>query len=261
MLEPFLWMFSIKDFKKHFLYMFFFGLISYIIGYAMIILPPFGGLIIINQVLAFIFLILPTFYTTGYFWNLTEEIINRDWDIILHNIYDGIIKEYYEIALPELNLGKNIWRGIASTVAMILLSLPFIFIIATGTLFNALASLPPVASLVIPIFLTLFIPALLWNYAHRNSVVAVWNIRKAIYLMGNYPLKYILNTIIFVIIYATNGFIDYLAQQFLRTALTNFDPVGLTLSALVIFLMVLKYLYFIYVYAYLLGTIAPTSES
>ncbi|MCM1002746.1 MAG: hypothetical protein NC408_00210 [Candidatus Gastranaerophilales bacterium] len=258
MLEPFFWMFHLKDFKKHFLFIFLLGLISYVLGFALIYTPipkEIGALV------TALLWVLPAIYTAGYFWNLTEEIINRDWDIILHNIYDGIIKEYYEIQLPELNIGKNIWRGIASIVAMTLLWIPFVIIIWMGVMSHVFMSLPRIAAILIPLFFAFFAPALLWNYAYKNSIVSVWNIRKAIYLMGNYPFRYLFNTIIFIILAAASSFIDGFAGNFMKVAFTSGDIVGMILSALILFLLTVKNIYLIYVYAYLLGTIAPTSES
>lgn len=104
-------------------------------------------------------------------------------------------------------------------------------------------------------------PALLWNYAYKNSVVAVWNIRKAIYLMGNYPFRYIFNTILFILIAVGSSFVDGFAGNFMKVAFTSGDIIGMVLSALLLFLLSLKNIYLIFVFAYLLGTIAPTSES
>lgn len=261
MFQAFIWMFKVKDFKKHVLYMFLLGLISYIIALILTIfpIPGIGG--IIAKVPAAILFCLPALFITGYFWNLTEEVINRDWDLMLNNIYDGTVKEYYEITLPELSITKNAWRGFASLVAMTLIWIPFGLIAWIGFTSHSYESLSPDAMFIIPIFFGFFFPALMWNYANTNSIFGVWNIRKAIYLMGNYPLKYILNTIIFVIVALINSLIDTLVGTFLQTAVTNQDILGLVLGGVVVFLSIIKYLYFIFVYAYLLGTIAPPSEA
>ena len=138
--------------------------------------------------------------------------------------------------------------------------LPFALLVTSGTFLAAFSSLPITTALLLYVFLCAFIPALLWNYAVRDSVFAVWNIRKAIYIMGNYTGKYIWNTLLFIIFYL----VDYalIAAIAFILGLNNIEPgfwSGIRLLIFYIFSYI-QYLYCIYVYAYLLGTIAPPHE-
>jgi len=106
---------------------------------------------------------------------------------------------------------------------------------------------------------------LLWNYAKSNSVFAVWNIRKAVYLLGTYTGKYLLNSFIFALFYILNCAIVYAVNVFLiaigvlSLSLNNFS--GLIMCFIVSNLTaVVLYLYSLHVYAYLLATITPVSE-
>ena len=108
----------------------------------------------------------------------------------------------------------------------------------------------------------MFIPALLWNYAARDSVFAVWNIRKAVHIMGNYTGKYIWNTLLYVLFYVVTSVL----LSLIATALGIRDIANqmsmLNIIKLLVYLTIsyLQYLYSLYVYAYLLGTIAPPAE-
>ena len=247
-MQPFIWMFKTKGFKKHYLLLLIILLLAYALNFAFTFMPEFKGI-------AHLLSLVPGLYLLGYFWNLTEEIINREQNIEANNIYDGKIKETYTITLPELEFIDNVWRGIASIIANILLVIPFAIIMLMGLRHGTLAALPPAYAIFIPIFLILFVPALLWNFAYRGSVVSVWNIRKAIYLVGNYPLRYFANVFTIVVVSIISGGIDYLLAAFVRST-------GNLVFIIAAYLIIgIKYLYFIYVNAYLIGTIAPTSEA
>ena len=265
MFEPFIWMFKNTDFKQHFVYLFFIyikffvlALICYLIGFVFfhnpILIPVFA-------ILAILFFVAPGFCIQGYFWELTENIISRDWDIKAANVYNGKIKEIYRISLPELNTVRFIWRGFASVVATILMVVPFGLLITSGTFLSTVCAMSIPAALLLYIFLCTFIPALLWNYAAKDSVFAVWNIRKAVYIMGNYTGKYIWNTILFIIFYL----FDYVLLAFI-TYLLKLNNIDLSLLSWVkAFILLLlgyaQYIYCVYVYAYLLGTITPPHEN
>lgn len=253
MFEPFIWMFQVKDFKKHFLLLCLLALVSYGLAVALRFIP----IELVRIILTGTFCIFPGLFISGYFWNLVEEVINRDWDLALSNIYDGNVKEYYKIQLPELDFVQNIWRGVAAAVAMVLLWIPFAALLMLGVMYNAFVSLPQCAAVVYPLFLLCFAPALLWNYAHRSSIVAVWNLRKAIYLMGNYTLRYVLNTATIVLITLGSFLIDAFAGNLVKITASNGDVWGF----LFLIPILIKNIYLIFVYAYLLGTIAPASES
>ena len=105
MLEPLVWMFRNKDFKKRFLQL----CLTLIVALLILI-----GLLFSTNVIEFTFLngqilnILFTvvcFFTSliiqGYFWELTSNIISRNWDISASNVYSGKIKERFFIDLPK----------------------------------------------------------------------------------------------------------------------------------------------------------------
>lgn len=102
------------------------------------------------------------------------------------------------------------------------------------------------------------LPGLLWNYSYRNSIVAGLNIFKAIYLLETYTLKYITNTLTFIVFYIVNCSIliklDYLilSNNLLQETYIVFLGLNIVIQLL--------YIYSLHVYAYLLGTIAPPSE-
>ena len=258
--EPFVWMFKYKLFKKHYLYLFLFTLIclfmAFIIPYLLVKFINIFGIQYYITILSVVLVLIPLLILQGYFWELTEAFIERDIDIKSANIYNGRIKEIFIIEFPEIRAFKLIWRGIASIVATFLLSLPFWFMIYSGNV----TKLTLVNQLICYVFWCLFVPALLWNYAHRDSVVAVWNLRKAIYLMGNYPFRYVWKILLIV----ANFAVDYYALTYLIKIFGLFSPemsvVYILKLASVILLATIKYLYDIYVCAYLLGTLAPVDE-
>lgn len=229
MFQAFVWMFRALNFKQHYWLIFSMVLITYIP-----ILAP-------NNITKIISLI-PLIYIFGYFWNLVENIIDKDVNIEANNVYDGKIKEIYNIILPSLGIKNNMWRGIAFVAALFLLLIPAGLIMYLGI--NACAN-----PLIVKVFLALFIltvPAFLWNYADKNSIVSVWNIGKAVYIMGNYPFRYLSRFLVFAAIFLVSGFID-----------------GFLLSYYPIFILIcaLKQTYVVYVYAYLMGTLMPHSEA
>ena len=275
MLEPFIWMFKAENFKKHLLYLlamfggfFALALIASLAGY---FLPHLSIQSFLCSSIAIFFFIAPFLCFQGYFWELTANIISRDTDIKASNVYNGKIKEVFKIELPELNTFKFIWRGFASIVATLLMFLPFVML--AGTTFftgvflipmvniDAFASTYLVSYLFIYLFLCSFIPALLWNYAKQDSVVAVWNIRKAIFIMGNYTGKYIWNTLLFIVFYIIN-YAVIAGIGFLLGVYSNLSMDVSAVIRIVLFYILSTGIYFyaLYVYAYLLGTIAPSAE-
>ena len=148
-----------------------------------------------------IFYISSSLVVQGYFWELTSSIISRDVDIVANNIYSGKIKSVFVISLPDFKPAKFIWRGFASIVASIMMVLPYALLVFS-TAFTDVFTLPmleignfhsiyAICYNLLYVFFFAFLPAMLWNYAKENSVFAVWNIRKAVYLLGTYPGKYI----------------------------------------------------------------------
>lgn len=275
MFEAFIWMFKAENLKKHLLYFLLtycsFFLAAMIFSVAAYFLQKYFIFSILCYLIAALLFIAPSLCIQGYFWELTSNIISRDVDIKAANVYNGKIKQVFKIELPTLNTCKFIWRGIASIVATILMFLPFVMLVVT-TYFTGVFLLPMVnignyestyltSYLFLYLFLSSFIPALLWNYARQDSVVAVWNIRKAIFIMGNYTGKYIWNTLLFIVFYVLN----YAVIAGIGFLLRVYDGLALDVTAVIRILLfyllsMAVYFYSLYVYAYLLGTIAPPAE-
>ena len=265
MLEPFIWMFRIENFGKYIskilaVYtLFFFVSIIFLIP----LLWSGAGYNIINIVCVSLFFILQlsaALFLTGYFWNLTENIISREWDISFSNIYDKKkVTKRFLIELPQIKILKFIWRGVSSVVATFMLCIPFILLFTAIGKSPVFMSLPVNFIIGICIFFLFFIPAFLWNYALTDSVFAVWNLRKAIYIMGNHTFKYILNVLIFAVYYVLEFYLVLLLRSFLGNW-QGFDILFVVKTLIILFILMLINLYSIHVYAYLLGTISPVSE-
>ena len=278
MFEAFIWMFKNENFRKHVQYLVF-TLLKFFIPAIFLLLikfyfshlmTPTASLIV--TVTAWLLYITPFLCLQGYFWELTGNIISREWDIKAASIYNGKIKNVYKITLPEIHTLKFIWRGIASVVANILMSLPLVSLLIVSGFLGALGikflgtdifsnASYPAAMLIAFLMYWFLVPAFLWNYANRDSVVAVWNLRKAIYIAGNYTGKYILNSTVFCLYNLVVSIVISGIEAGLSFGNLNItNPIG-TLSFLVTGLVLyFIYTYSIYVNAYLLGTIAPPHE-
>lgn len=266
MLQPFIWMFTTENFKKHFVYLFSYSVVFCVLTIITAILmfsetlPTYSRYIC--GLAGVILLLIPVLLTIGYFWNLTQQIISREEDISANSIYNGKIKHIYKIELPEFKFFQHLWRGIASIVANILLVIPYLYMIYLNTFSGSYSQTGPLVILAATIFYVLFCPALLWNYAKNNSVVSVLNIFKAINITGNYTLRYIRCIFMFIITYIVIALTDLLLYNFVRPFmhenLNIFEIIVCLLSAII---FIAKYLYFLYVNAYILGTITPVDES
>ena len=112
MFESLIWMFKVKDFKKHFFILLFSGLgfvlLSVLFWVATVIfMSGFETKQAINiKLINIAVLVLPFLFVTGYFWMLTENIICRDDDITADSIYKGKYQFIHKIKLPELNFLK-----------------------------------------------------------------------------------------------------------------------------------------------------------
>lgn len=278
MIQPFIWMFKHKDFKQHFGYLagilIKFFIPAIILSIFLFLFPNF---LQINFQIALLILTAllfaaPFLCLQGYMWELTENIISRDWDIVANSVYNGRIKQVYKIELPELRTFKLIWRGIASVVANILMAIPIILLILiSGILgvigckfFNTTVFANPaypyalIGAVLIYWFL---VPAFLWNYANRDSVVAVWNLRKAVYIAGNYTGKYILNSTAFCTFNFLVSLLISLIKAILSFGLSIANIPFMFATLLIIGIAIyFIYIYSVYVNAYLLGTIAPPHE-
>lgn len=276
MFDSLFWMFKTENFKNHFIYLLsiylFFILMSVFLFFISSILTDMVWKVVLWIFSALTF-ISPMLCFQGYFWNLTDNIINRQTDIISSNVYNGKVKEIFKIELPEINTRRFIWRGIASIVASLLLCYPFVILLVLASLTSGTAvafyNFDLAATVVMYagcyLFLGLFIPALLWNYAKQDSIFAVWNFPKAVHIMGTYTGKYIWNTFLFLVF----AFVNYCITTFLTFILGlsafhynfNFDTFTIVRFVILIVLQYAISIYWIFVNAYLLGTIAPSCEA
>lgn len=267
------WMFNEKDFKTHFSY-----LLKYTVIFAvLIILLAITTLNIGNKnpillyitlfmilIIALCFLCFPL----GYFWELTDKIIYRKTDIIASNIYDNKIKHVNLIEFPELNIWKFIWRGFASIIANIIMFIPYISIIAIAiTNSHDIESINLTTITILNILFMLFIPALLWNYARKNSIVSTLNIFIAIDILGNSTFKYLKTIILLSLVYFSNIIIDFFVSKifvfFFGTSIQNLPlniPTTFGIILLILYSLI-KYYYLIFVNAYILGTMMPEKNN
>lgn len=273
MFEPFIWMFKAKNFKKHFLYLFLsyfkFLVPALLFCYVSLYFRSEPIVFYILLGLAFLSFVAAPLCVSGYFWELTYTIIHRDLDVKAANIYDGKINIVENITLPELKTFKLIWRGFASIVATILMFLPLVlFLYITGVLNASFTDLyrnfefyNNAYWLLYIIFLFL-VPALLWNYARTNSVVATMDISKAIYVTGNYTFKYIWNIFRYALIYVICSYLISRLIVLLGLQSGNFEMSLDYIARLSLFgfIIYVYNLFSLYIYAYLLGTITPPAE-
>lgn len=275
MFEAFYWMFKQPEFKRHFRYLFLIYIVFIAVAAACLGIGElfFKGDVLISLIILLIFFLLiisPFLCFQGYFWELTENIINRQMDIDSNSVYDGKLKEVYKIELPEIDTKRFIWRGIASIVATVLLFYPLIILFVLSSFseiseFYNLGSYSVVMYIVLFLLVGSFIPALLWNYARRDSIFAVWNLPKAIHIMGTYFGRYIWNTALFLICVVINYFVSMLLTSMLGLSgvVVAYYNNAFIIAKGIIFVVVNYTLsiYWLYVNAYLLGTIAPISEA
>lgn len=282
-MEAFIWMFKNENFKKHFIMLFFTSIVLFILGLIIFSLSAFIGTVFLeyNKMFSIIiyfiggfFLLSSFFLVIGYFWELTANIIERKTDFEFSNIYDGNKKEYSVIELPEWNVKKFVWRGFASIIATIIMYIPFFILLVVSITAGAfalnslgsslLAGITTMSAPVILICVLSFIlmPGLLWNYAVRDSVVATLNIPKAVYLAGNHLGRYFINGIKYFLFYILDFFITktLIILFGIENFRCNLDIAAIVLLILLGIIMFSKFLYKIFVYAYLLGTITPNDE-
>lgn len=273
MFQSLYWMFKTNNFKQHFLYLLrtylllnVFALIFAGCSYFFLTDNIFYQ-IVLYAISALLFFASHLFLT-GYFWDLTCCIAERKSDVQASSVYSKHmkIKNIITITLPDISTKKFIWRGIASIVATILLLYPlaalFVISIAGGSFTDSVDITFLLTSYGI-MFLILgsFIPALLWNYAVRNSVIAVWNIFKAIHIMGTYTLQYFWNTFLFLLFVFINYCIMTLISNIVGTDFTLASDIYAYLKYFVFIVISCSVgIYWLFVNAFLLGTIAPPGE-
>ncbi len=271
MIEPLIWMFKLPEFKKHFIYLAAIGLIFFVLATCSLYLTFFVDFYT-NKISMIVFaalIIVPILCLTGYFWCLAENIINRQDCLVANSIFNGKIHMVKNIKLPNWDFRKFLWRGIASIFATIILYIPCSFVCLK--VFNNLNNLnvSQVMLFCVLLFIISFIPALLWNYAKRDSVVAVLNIPKATYIMGTYTWRYIFNTILFVLfsvvyaslIYFIAGLLG-LDSSIFQLNIDSGQSIIIPIPLMLLFLIsYITSIYWLFVNAFLLGTLAPTSEA
>lgn len=283
MFEPFIWMFKTKNFLDRYIQLFvsvivvlLLAVLSYVIGS---VIPSTVSASKFFYILSALLPLLLALMIQGYFWELTAKIISRDVDIEASNIYSGKIKNIFIIELPEFKPFSFVWRGFASVIASILMLVPFILLVISS-FYTQIFFLPydnieiyhkmyAISYNVVYFLFFALVPAMLWNYAKQNSIVAVWDIRKAIYLLETYPFRYIINTVLFILFYLLNYYLlagfalvngvqaFILKAQYLSIFSSAATSIGIILFISVIYII---YLYSLHVYAYLLGTIASYTE-
>ena len=275
MFKPFSWMFKIDNVKEHFKYLFlifFKFLIPSICLSCLIIfdkaLPILLGYICL--LLAILLFIAPFLCVQGYFWELTSNVISREWDVTSANVYNGKIKQVYKIELPAISTRKFIWRGFASIVANIIMFLPLfsaftLFSITGIELYNNdFFNSQYYGVIGICVVYAFLAPALLWNYAKQNSIFSVLNFPKAIFIAGNYTGRYLLNCLLFAVFTLLPSYVyPFLSTYLIPYSLDYTNPANIIYVINFIIISILSYIFYLYsvfVNAYLLGTITPPSE-
>ena len=107
MIKPLIWMFKIENFREHYWKLFrnyfFFVLVALGLMLLSVGFHDYQALSGILLVLSCIVFIIPFLMCQGYFWELTDEIISRDYDITASEVYNGRISQIFKIGLPRWN--------------------------------------------------------------------------------------------------------------------------------------------------------------
>ena len=267
MINLFTWMFAHENFKIHVKKFLIFGFLFYTAGGVLAgtaSAMPKDLVTFIVMIAGLLLLAAPSFALQGYYWCLTENVIDRRTEVLADSVYNGKVGTKESFELPEFDIKKFIWRGIASSVAIFILIIPVVSLLvlcfiggnSAGEFWNINPLQVNGIYILLFIMIALFFPALLWNYAKRDSVLAVLNIRKAVYIIGNYPFRYLRNVIlIFVLMLIVNTPISLIT--FAIKSLFGTGTVYLILSNIFYFL---AGIYMLFVFAYLHGTITPPGE-
>ena len=272
MFEPFIWMFKVPEFKRHFMKL----ILTLLAFWAPLSVIYFSFLFFFHDfyvefgfllnILYIVLCAMPFLCLTGYFWCLTENIIDRSTDVVSSNIYDGKVKVINIIELPDWCLPKFLWRGIASIFASAILT--YFIITVMSLIFTGYAGVikfwgwndiqSSIFIFIIILCINLLIPALLWNYAAMDSIVAVLNVPKVISIISSNFTRYIIKIISMVVI-------SLLQAVLMQVIFQNCAPliINMGIEQQIIFLSFVNYIilaYAVYVYAYVLGTMFPTCE-
>ena len=283
MFEPFIWMFKLSNFKIHFLKLIIVSVIlslqAVILYYPMMKLFSTANSFFtyaLYTIIAIFVCCSPILFLQGYFWELSSQIIDRSSDITSTSIYANKVREINKIELPEWNVKRYIWRGFASIVATIIMLVPWATIIYfsisrdTHSINLIPSDINPAVSIPLAAFIFLFyllVPGLLWNYAKTDSIMAPLNIQKSIYLFGNYTGRYLINIIIIFVVFTADMLLTFLLDSVfgLTQLITNYtalNSIVLPILLTIIFsaIVLIKWIYLVHVYAYLIGTITPVGR-
>ncbi len=278
MLKPLMWVFENNNFKYHFMYLVKIGLIFICLAIVLVFLMNFNDFSDLTCHFLSLFLIIlisvPHLNLTGYFWYLTDNITERKTDILSANIYNKKIDFKDIIEFPEINIWKFVWRGIASIVATILMYIPvsmiFVYSSLNVTKVSEFWGWTTQQTTFFYIFLVcliaFFIPALLWNYAKKDSVFAVWNVFEASRVIGENFVRYVKNTVLFLLYSVVYSIIIKTVTFMLGLSIWNTCDIWYTFSThgindiisgfLAIIFNYIAGIYWVHVNAYLLGTIS-----
>ena len=269
-MNAFIWMFKEKDFKKHFVLLAQWILIGSILLLATAALFSIFSLDDLFSKTSFLVIMgvlisLPCLLPLGYFWELTENIIDRTYDIQSNSVYNGKIKKIYKIKLPIFDVPKFVWRGFASLVACAILFGLYGYLIYLYCKNASSYQYPEQMYIFFWILMATLLPALLWNYAKQNSILAVLNFPKAVYLIGNYFSRYIVVLIALFVIFVVNVFLDKFLvefiQKFIQSGIGVENLILLPIFLIYLVLSILKDIYLIYVLSYILANIVPETEN
>jgi len=259
MFKAFYWMFETNDLRKIFMKNSLYLLMLFLVVLLLLFIVWISGnvksnLYVIAGLLAMFLTPLIPLVQLGYFWELTENIINRDLDVRAPSIYGGKVKTIEKLTIPNFKILKFAWRGFSSIFALLIMESPVLLIGYFILKNNDSLLIPPVIT--IQIIILFFANGLAWNYAKRNSVVSTLNIRAGIHLLGNYPIKYIWNSFLIIAAFIIIGCISIAITQPILIIIPSFlgeytDKIVETVISLPLGI------YFLHVNAYLIGTLAP----
>lgn len=209
--------------------------------------------------LALITFLLPFILLYGYFWELTDNIIDRKTEIISSDIYSGKVHTIENIIIPEINIRKFVWRGISAYVSMLILGLVVFSIFAAVVLIQDPNAIRGAYLFSIILYFLSF--GMFWNYAKRNSVFATLNIGAGVHLLGTYPGKYLWNWLLGAVFATINALISAVPYTLLGiNNIASFDNISCLKLVLYSMFSAIQFIYTLYVGAYLIGTLAPNSD-
>ena len=264
MFKAFYWMFTDAAVKEMFLKNIKFILITALIAIAIFFIASLfltnfivGGVLFI---LAIIALLLTTLLIVGYFWEMTASIIERETDIVSSSVYDGKTKSVEKITLPDINFKKCTWRGIASSVAILIMELPVILLLMSRVFLDNELLLP--ITIIVQFSIWFLSPGLFWNYAKKDSVFSILNVYTAGHLLEKRPGRYLWNCLLLILNFILLGLLTILLN-YIFSASTPPDinnPLEMLKYSIYMLFAYIPWLYNIHVKAFLIGTLGDTND-